>query len=72
MSLKEPTLLQVLRCKKSRKKGEVITPYVESKEEKVLRLKALFEQGLYNPRCEDIAEAIMSKLDMKKGEKSRK
>ncbi len=73
MNSKEVTPLQGLRYKKAKKKEKAInTPCPESKEEKLLRLKALFEQGLYNPDSKDIAEALITKLEVEREKNSRK
>ncbi|MGH1467769.1 MAG: hypothetical protein ACRBBP_02685 [Bdellovibrionales bacterium] len=53
----------VLKREETRSKSETVDiPIKETKEEKLLRLESLFEQGLYNPNLEDVAEALINKL----------
>ncbi len=53
----------VLKREESHPKSETVEiPVKETKEERLLRLENLFEQGLYNPNMEDVAEALINKL----------
>ncbi len=52
----------VLKREESPPKSDTVEiPAKETKEEKLLRLENLFEQGLYNPNMEDVAEALINK-----------